>query len=138
MNKKLNKVYLTHCSAKKDTSLKYSRKKVKPIYLYTATPTQRFMKRCQRVGVEWAIFSDKYGIWYPSQRHEWYEKDPGNIPPEEFERLLRNFDKSLSKFDEIWFYRNPGRFHPLYQRLINSSSLKKRIMPITHLDDIRK
>lgn len=136
--KKLNKVYLTHCSAKKDASLKDSQKKVKPIDLYTSTPTQRFMKRCQSVGVEWAIFSDKYGIWYPSIRHEWYEKNPSTMQDEEFDKLLRNFDKSLSKFDEIWFYHNPGRFHPLYQRLIKSSSLKKRIMLITHLDDIRR
>lgn len=134
----MNKIYFTHCSAKKDTSLRDSQKKVKPIHLYTATPTQRFMKRCQSVGVDWAIFSDKYGIWFPNIKHKWYEKNPKRVSDEEFERLLKNFDNSLRKFDKICFYYNPGRYSPLYEKLVNSSSLKKRILPITHLDDIKK
>jgi hypothetical protein len=32
--------------------------------VYTATPTRRFMKRCKNAKVNWAIFSDKYGIWF--------------------------------------------------------------------------
>jgi hypothetical protein len=109
--KKLKKVYLTHCSAKKDTSLKDNSKKIQPINLYTATPIQRFMKKCQSVDVNWAVFSDKYGIWHSSVRHQWYEKNPNSVSDDEFVKLLNNFDKSLSKYDEIWFYYNPGRFH---------------------------
>lgn len=96
------------------------------------------MKKCENSGVNWAIFSDKYGVWRPDETHEWYEKDPDKVSHEEFELLLKNFDKALGEFDEIWFYYNPGRFHPLYEKLINSSSLKNRIRRITHLEDIRK
>ena len=71
-------------------------------------------------------------------KHEWYEKNPNSISDKEFKALLNNFDKSLSKFDEIWFYYNPGRFHKLYKKLIKSSSLKNRIRPFTHIEDIRK
>jgi hypothetical protein len=136
--KKLKKVYLTHCSAKKDTSLVDNPKKVQPMNLYTKTPTKRFMNRCQSVGVNWAIFSDKYGIWHSGIRHEWYEKNPNSISDKEFKALLNNFGKSLSKFDEICFYYNPGRFHRVYKKLIKSSSLKNRIKPFTHIKDIRK
>jgi hypothetical protein len=56
----------------------------------------------------------------------------------EFKILLKNFDKSLKKYDEIWFYYNPGRFHPLYKKLIKTSSLKNRIKLFTHLEEIVK
>lgn len=94
------------------------------------------MKKCDSTGVNWAIFSDKYGIWQSGEKHEWYEKDPNKVSNEEFKNLLANFDNSLGKFDEIWFYYNPGRFHSLYKRLIKKSSLKKRIKLFTHIRDI--
>lgn len=59
---KKKKIYVTHCSAKKNSVLKDTCQKVFPDELYTATPTQRFMKKCKEVGVNWAIFSDLYGI----------------------------------------------------------------------------
>ena len=57
-------IYITHCSVKKDSSIKELRKKVTPDKLYTATPTQRFMNKCIRNKVNWCIFSDEYGIWF--------------------------------------------------------------------------
>ncbi|HZD36815.1 MAG TPA: hypothetical protein VE130_16540 [Nitrososphaeraceae archaeon] len=47
--------------------------RVTPDRLYTATPTQRFMNECKNKGVNWAILSDKYGIWFSQDLHEWYE-----------------------------------------------------------------
>lgn len=132
----MKKVYLTHCSAKKDESLKWNLKKVKPFNLYTATPTQRFMIKCQSTGVNWVIFSDKYGIWDSNEKHSWYEKNPNKVSNEEFKTLLNNFNTSLGKYYEIWFYYNPGRFHPLYNKLLKNSSLKKKIKLFTHLDEI--
>jgi hypothetical protein len=67
------RIYVTHCSAKKDRTLKHSGKKVTPDRLYTAAPLQRFMNRCKEKKVQWAIFSDKYGIWFPHEKHEWYD-----------------------------------------------------------------
>lgn len=59
------RIYITHCSAKKNDALKNKMKRVTPDRLYTTIPIQRFMKRCKEKDVKWAIFSDLYGIWFP-------------------------------------------------------------------------
>lgn len=130
------KIYITHCSAKKDDSSKNNSKKVTPDKLYTATPTQRFMKKCKEKNVDWAIFSDLYGIWFPQIRHEWYEKNPNKVTEQEFKNLINNFNQKLKNYDEIWFYYNPGRFHRLYKRLLKETKLKDRIKRFTHLEEI--
>lgn len=56
------KIYIIHCSAKKDDSLKNTGRKLTPDKLYIATPTQRFMSKCKEKKVDWAIFSDLYGV----------------------------------------------------------------------------
>ena len=87
--------------------------------------------------VDWAIFSDKYGVWFPKARHLWYEKDPDSVSDMEFKQLLDNFDRELKDYNEIWFYHNPGRFHPLYRRLTTRTALKDRLRMFTHLSSIR-
>jgi hypothetical protein len=126
------RIYLTHCSAKKDDTFCRSTEKVAPDKLYLATPTKRFMIQCKKRGVRWAIFSDKYGVWFPEEKHEWYDKDPDTVSDQEFNKLVRDFEEKLANFDEIWFYYNPGRFHPLYKRLLNEVSLKGKITLFTH------
>jgi len=133
----LDKIYITHCCAKKDDSLRGTGRKVPPDILYVATPTQRFMSRCLQAGVHWAIFSDLHGVWFPEVEHEWYEKDPDTVSEREFNNLLMAFDTKLQPYEAIFFYQNPGRFHPLYGRLIEKSTLKSRVAWITHLHDIR-
>lgn len=128
------RIYLTHCSAKKSVSL--GKGEVTSDKLYMATPTQRFMKRCKEKQVNWAIFSDKYGVWFPEEKHEWYEKDPDTVSEQEFMQLIKNFNERLAKFDEIWFYYNPGRFHPLYARLLKEVSVKAKITLFTHKNQI--
>jgi len=130
------RIYITHCSAKKDDSLRNTGRKVTPDRLYTAKPTQRFMKRCREMQVEWAIFSDLYGVWFPDVEHEWYKKDPDKVTEEEFLALLRDFEEKLRDYDEICFYHNPGRFHPLYRRLLNETGLKNKITLFSHLKEI--
>ena len=51
-----SRIYMTHCSAKKDNSLKGTLKKVTPDRLYTATPVQRFINRCKETKVHWPFF----------------------------------------------------------------------------------
>lgn len=138
MSANTEKIYITHCSAKKDATLKDRKTKVTPDKLYTATPTQRFINECKSKGVSWTIFSDKYGIWFSDSLHEWYEKDPNKVTEEEFNRLVSEFNKSLNQFDEIWFYHNPGRFHRLYRRLLIESELKDKIKVFTHVNEISK
>lgn len=130
------RIYITHCSAKKDDSLRNTGRKVTPDRLYTATPTQRFMKRCKDKKVNWAIFSDLYGVWFPDVEYEWYEKDPGEVTEDEFRKLLSDFDEKLKDYGEIWFYHNPGRFHPLYKKLLAQTKLKDRIRLFTHINQI--
>ena len=130
------RIYLTHCSSAKDSSLKGSGKSVTPGILYTSQHIQRFMNRCKERNVEWAIFSDLYDVWSPSVKHEWYEKNPDKVSEEEFQHLLKNFNEKLQNYDEIYFYYNPGRFHRLYKSLIEKSTLNSRIQLISHLSDI--
>ena len=94
------------------------------------------MAQCKARGVRWAIFSDLYGVWFPEVRHEWYEKDPRDVIEAELSELIRDFDKKLVSYSEICFYHNPGRFHPLYDRLLNRTALADRVKRITHLRDI--
>ena len=130
------RICITHCCAKKDDALKGGGMRDGPDRLYTATPTKRFMETCKKCRVHWAIFSDKYGVWFPDIKHEWYEKDPSRVSEAEFARLLDDFDAKLERFDEIWFYHNPGRFHPLYKRLLSQTKLRDRIHMFSHLGEI--
>ena len=130
------RIYITHCSAKKDNSLCDTGKKVTPDQLCSATPTQRFMIECKKKGVMWAIFSDKHGVWFPEERHEWYDKDPDTVSEQEFTQLVKNFEERLANFDEIWFYYNPGRFHPLYERLLKEARVKSKMTLFTHKKQI--
>lgn len=130
------KIFLTHCSAKKDDSLRNTGKQVTPDKLYTAKPTQRFMNRCKNQNVNWAIFSDKYGVWFPHEKHEWYEKNPNTVAQEEFNKLINDFENKLKNYGEIYFYHNPGRFHRLYKKLLDTVSFEDKIVLISHLYDI--
>jgi hypothetical protein len=136
-NNKIKRIFLTHCSAKKDNSFKENNFQVTPDRLYTATVTQRFMNRCKNTKANWAIFSDKYGIWFSDTMHAWYEKDPNKVTDEEFNVLVQGFNSKLKEFDEIWFYYNPGRFHPIYKRLLDNNSLKDKIKMFTHINEIQ-
>lgn len=130
------RIYITHCSAKKDNSLKNTCEKVTPDKLYTATITQRFMSKCKEKMVNWAIFSDLYDVWFPNDKNEWYEKDPDKVTVQEVRNLRDNFDQKLQQYDEIWFYYNPGRFHLLYKILLQITKLKDKVKPFTNIREI--
>ena len=130
------KIYLTHCSAKKDASLKHTGKKVTPDKLYTSVQIQRFINECKNERAQWAILSDKYGVWFPNEKHEWYDKHPDTVTEEEFKALVKDFEEKLQDFDEIYFYHNPGRFHALYKRLLKTVKTRGKIILFTHKDRI--
>jgi hypothetical protein len=94
------------------------------------------MTKCQATRVNWAILSDKYGVWFPEIRYKWYEKSPDSLLDWEFEKLLDNFDMELKDYDEIWFYYNPGRFYGLYRSLLTRTALKDRLTLFTHVSAI--
>ena len=133
-----SRIYITHCCAKKNDGLRDSGVAAQPQELYTSAPTVRFMSRCKLLEVKWAIFSDLYGVWFPSERHEWYEKPPNEVTENEFRQLLSAFDASLSPYEEIWFYHNPGRFHRLYRRIIADSRVNNHIHMFSSVYEISK
>ena len=97
------------------------------------------MNRCKERGVRWAIFSNHYGVWFSDERHEWYGDDVGDprrVTQRKFRELVANFDERLQDFGKVYCYHNPGRFHPLYKRLLEETALKDRVNMITHLFDI--
>lgn len=129
-------IYVTHCSAKKNISLKKTNKKVKPDILYSSDRIQRFMRKCEESNVDWAIFSDNYGIWFKDVNNCWYEKAPETVTEEEFNQLVSDFNTKLKYFDEIRFYYNPGRFHKIYRRVLSETELKSKVKKFTHLSEI--
>jgi hypothetical protein len=131
-------LYFTHCSKKKDPLLAGSPQKTTPDKLYTATYLQRFIKRCRVAGVDWAIFSDRYGFLHPTRRVAWYELSPANIKGAEKDELFRKAHRQIADYEAVYFYHNPGRFHRLYRELYQY--LKDggiNITLITHLADIK-
>jgi hypothetical protein len=106
------RIYLTHCFAKKEDSLINTSKSVGPDVLYTATPAQRFMNECKKKQVKWAIFSDLYGVWFPTEKHKWYNKHPNTVSEKEFKDLVKNFEEKLGSYDESDFrHIGPNGLH---------------------------
>jgi len=133
----IGKIFVTHCSGKKDDSLCDTGIAVAPEKLYTAQPLRRFVDRCKDAEVEWAIFSDKYGLVFPSHKIKWYDKPPGKVSEQEFQKLLQNFVSRLSAYDEVWFYHNPGRFHALYKRLVTEAQVRgTKVRLFSHISEI--
>jgi hypothetical protein len=97
----MTRIYVTHCSHKKEERYRATEEAVTPDLLYIAKLTQRFMTKCKQRGVPWAIFSDLYGGWFPEVRHKWYEKPPDTVSEVELSALLRDFDEKLIPYSEI-------------------------------------
>jgi len=68
------------------------------LYCYTNTEINDTMQGERR---PLGDFSDRYGVWFPQVRHEWYEKDPDTVTESEFSALLRDFDEKLAGYSEI-------------------------------------
>ncbi|MEM2112293.1 MAG: hypothetical protein QXX08_10545 [Candidatus Bathyarchaeia archaeon] len=116
-----------------------SGRKVTPLQLYKASPTQRFMRKCNNVGVEWVIFSDKHGFVFSQDQIEWYEKHPNTVTHLEKEKLFGNALAALRPYDYVYFYYNPCRIHPFYRALISELRRNgKEVAEITHLSQIQK
>jgi hypothetical protein len=128
-------LYITHCSKKKNNT----NSKTTPEKLYSASYLQRFIKKCKEMKVNWGILSDKYGIVFPNQRIKWYELSPSFLLKHKAEsrKLIEKLQQQLKGFDKIFFYHNPGRFHPFYRYVIKKlRKLGINIRLISHLSQI--
>lgn len=134
----MKRIYVTHCCARKDDSLENTGEKATPDRLYVSKPVQSFIQKCKNNKVDWAIFSDKYGIVFPWSKIEWYDKHPSKVSSKEFQLLLDDFIQQLSDYDEVWFYHNPKRFHPLYRELLEKARIRGlEVVSFTRLSQIR-
>ncbi len=131
-------VFLTHCSKEKSETAKSTGEKLPPDKLYTDPGLLAFIQRCQQTGSRWAILSDKYGIFFPWESHEYYEKPPAAVTQEEEEAITADFHTRLAEFGEIYFYIRSETFHPFYQRVILNGPLAERVVFFEDLGQIGK
>ena len=94
------------------------------------------MEECRSRRLRWAIFSDKFGVWFPEACREYYDKSPDSVTSKEFSALLNDFDTKLANFGEICFYRGTGRVHSLYRRICEKTKLRDRLKFVEHWWDI--
>jgi len=131
------RIYLTHCSKDKSPQAKASGDKLPPDLLYTDAALQQFITACKSACEAWAILSDKYGVFSPTETHAYYEKPPASVTPEEETILIDQLNMRLEPYDEIWFYVRPGTFHPLYERIFMRSALSSRVHLFSDLGVIK-
>ena len=129
-------IYLTNCSAKKDDELKGSGEMVSPKDLYTSQRIQNFIEKCKDEDVNWAIFSDNYGVYFPFDRHEWYDKPPSSVSDEEFDELVNSFENRLADFDRVIFYREKDSFPDLFRDLVDSVDFDGEIILVDDLGSV--
>jgi hypothetical protein len=114
----MKKIYITHCSRDKDDELERSGAAVTPDRLYTSPTLLNFISYCKTNGLDWAIFSDHYGVVFPQETITWYSKPPSEVTEEEFTGLLQSFVTRLAGYEEIHFLHRQGETHPLFQRVV--------------------
>jgi len=130
------RIYLTHCSKEKSATAKASGLPLPPDELYTEDGIQVFMNACKSRGADWAILSDNYGVFFPNEKHAYYEKPPASITPEEEAVIIAQFNERLAGYDEIWFYVRPATFHPFYERVLKASALADRVRLFEKIGEI--
>ena len=132
-------IFFTHCSKSKDDRLKGTGQKVSPRDLYLASFVQQFCRECERLGLTHAIFSDLHGFVFPTDKIEWYDKNPTELLRDEKERnsLFDSAYSTLRDYSQAYFYHLPDeirRLHPLYGMLVND--MTKRGIKITEITDL--
>lgn len=130
------RIYLTHCSKEKSIAAKANGLPLPPDELYVEEGIQKFMAACKQKGVDWAILSDNYGVFFPDEKHEYYEKPPATVTPEEEAAIIAQFNKRLKDYDEIWFYVRAATFHPFYERVLKGSNLAARVHQFIDIGEI--
>jgi hypothetical protein len=131
-------IYLTHCSKDKFAQAKESGDKLPPDKLYTDPGLQAFIDRCKQTSSHWAILSDKYGLFFPWESHEYYEKPPASVTPDEENAITEDLQTRLAGYREIHFFIRRDTFHPFYERVLKNGHLADRVMFFEDLSLITK
>jgi cytoplasmic iron level regulating protein YaaA (DUF328/UPF0246 family) len=105
--------------------------------MYTSRRIQEFIDTCKKVRAFWAIFSDLYGVWFPSEKYQYYDKSPDSVSKSEFFQLVQSAENVLKKY-HVYFYANENdpKFHKLYRDLINE--LRDRGIKIEIFSDLQQ
>jgi hypothetical protein len=130
------RIYLTHCSAEKDAQLQDTGVTVTPDRLYTNPQVQRFMERCKEKNVQWAILSDRYGVYQSNDCNAWYEKHPDTVTPQEENAIIQDFNRKLDLYNEIHFLVRADSFYPFYARVLKKTILAERIQSFQDINSI--
>lgn len=93
--------------------------KVSPAKLYMSSRIHTFIDYCDTRDYCWAIFSDKYGLVFKTDKIGWYDKAPDRVTPLEYNDLLLSTIHRLHSFDAVFFYYCDESFHPLYKHLVD-------------------
>jgi hypothetical protein len=131
------RIYLTHCSKDKSVAAKESGIKLPPDQLYTDEGLVTFMECCKSTGVTWAVLSDRFGVFLPTDQHEYYEKHPGTVTDEEETQIRLDLEQKLVGYQEIWFYIRPATIHPFYERVLRASALQQRLTFFSDLSQVQ-
>ena len=131
------RIYLTHCSKEKETTLQGTQIAVTPDKLYTEQGIQQFMHQCQKEGVNWGVLSDLYGIYLATDCRIWYEKHPDTVTPDEEAFIIQDFNQKLNLYDEIYFFVRSDTFHPFYESILRKTLLTDRVNLFQNIDCIK-
>ena len=126
-------IYITHCSRDKDEGVRSSGIAVTPDQLYSSPSLQEFIDFCRQKRLDWAIFSDLYGVVFPEEKINWYTKPPDSVTTEEFNLLVENFISRLVGYEKIYFYHRNGETHPLFKEIERLG--RERGLPIIQLKE---
>lgn len=131
------KIYLTHCSKEKSARARESGGSYPPDELYTDPELLAFIARCKESENNWAILSDRYGLFLPDEKHAYYEKPPSSVTLEEEMAITRDFHIRLAEYTEILFYVRRDTFHPFYERVLKNGPLAGRTTLFEDLKNIK-
>ena len=127
-------IFITYCCKTKTRPLEGC--KVTPAQLYTSSRIHTFIDYCDARNYCWAIFSDKYGLVFKTDKIGWYDKAPDEVTPLEYNDLLLSTIHRLHSFDTVLFYYSDESFHPLYQHLIDDLKGYKTVKLFCSLGEI--
>ncbi len=131
-------IYLTHCSKDKSLQAKESGGRLPPDKLYTDPGLLAFIQRCRQTESHWAILSDKFGVFFPWESHEYYEKPPASVTQDEENAIMNDLHTRLSEYGEIRFFIRRETFHPFYERVLMKGELAGRVIFFEDLEQINK
>lgn len=133
-------IYITHCGREKIDPPNGAPWRFAVDDLHTGKMFRKFIARCFRQRVEWAILCDGHGIVLPAERIEWYDRAPKDLTDQERQNFVLQLAFKLPVEADVVFYGNVSgsRFAKAHEDILQRamSIMGTRLRTITHLADI--